>query len=681
MNKVLRRPMALLATVVVVLQAVSLAYYLSDPFAIGTAPGLSDYLYFFLVAAHLAWAAGIALPIARKARRVRIGLLFRGPEVLAGGTLVLFLFVFIYALNANMDYAQRFASMSGALRLAPDTTVERANAVLRFLPLILANLLVYLYPRLAKRRLSRRVHGAGVFAPWGLPSAVVSALLYAAALPSLFVLEGLPFLAFVCLVPLFATLVSGPRRWAVFYGVLFGCVQTMITNYWLATYGLISLQFIVVVYLAWYLVFMALSVPLVRAFGATGLLWLPVTWVVFDYLRSVGFLGYPWAMLGTALYSVPVLTQIASVFGVWGVTFLVLFANAALAYVVVRGLRRRRVRPAVPATAAVLVVLTLAFGLPRLVAVRNEPKVPSVRVALIQQNTDPRKDDYSSTFSVLTRLTDEALRKSPDLVAWSETAFVPNIRRWGAMDPESHPLARLVHRFRDYQQSIGTWLVTGNDDYVLETDAAGQTVRKDYNAAVLFSAEGERVETYHKINLVPFTEDFPFREQLPWVYQLLIQFDVNLWERGHRRVVLHHPEFAFSTPICFEDGFPNDVRRFVRAGAQVILNLSNDYWSLTEVEAKQHVANSVFRAIENNRPLLRATASGETCHIDTAGRIIATIPYYEEGYLVTDVALVERAGTVYTALGDWLPAICGLAVSVGFIYIAIRRRPASLEQR
>lgn len=681
MKNLLRRPLALLAAVVVVLQAFSVAYYLWDPFRIGTAPALAEYLYFILVAAHLAWAAGITLPIRGKERRLRVGLLFRGPEVLAGGTLVLFLFVFIYALNANMDYAQRFASMSGALRLAPDTTVERANAVLRFLPLFLGNVLVYLYPRLAKRRLSRRVHGSKTLAAWGLPSAVISALLYAAALPSLFVLEGLPLLAFVCLVPLFVTLVSGPRRWAVFYGVFFGCVQTMIANYWLATYGLISLQFIVVVYLAWYLVFMALSVPLVRSFGAAGLLWLPVTWVVFDYLRSVGFFGYPWAMLGTSLYAVPVLTQISSVFGVWGVTFLVLFVNAALAYVVVRRLRRRRVRPAVPVTAAVLVLLTPAFGLARLVAVHNEPEVPSARVALIQQNTDPRKDDYSTTFSVLTRLTDEALRKDPDLVAWSETAFVPNIRRWGAMDPESHPLARLVHRFRDYQRSIGTWLVTGNDDYVLETDAVGQTVRKDYNAAVLFSADGERVETYHKINLVPFTEDFPFREQLPWVYQLLLQFDVNLWERGDRLVVFQHPQFTFSTPICFEDGFPNDVRRFVRAGAEVILNLSNDYWSLTEVEAKQHVANSVFRAIENNRPLLRATASGETCHVDTAGRIIATIPYYQEGYLVTDVALVERGGTVYTALGDWFPASCGLALVVGFVCVAIRRRPRAVQRR
>jgi apolipoprotein N-acyltransferase len=612
---------------------------------------------------------------------VAIAFLFRGPELLAGCTLLLFLFVFIYALNANMDYAQRFASSTGALLLAPDTTVERANAVLRFLPLFAGNVLLYLYPRLAKRRLSRRVHGPGAVGPWGLPLALISALLYAAALPSLFVLEGVPMLAFICLVPLFLALVAGPRRWAVFYGVLFGCVQTMIANYWLATYGLISLQFIVVVYLAWYLVFMTLSVPLVRAFGAVGLLWLPVTWVVFDYLRSVGFLGYPWAMLGTALYSVPVLTQISSVFGVWGVTFLVLLVNATVAYVLTCTIRRRRIRLFVPATVAGLVVLALLFGLWRLVSVRNEAKVPSARVALIQQNTDPRKDDYTTTFSVLTRLTDEALRTDPDLVAWSETAFVPNLRRWGAMDPESHPLARLVHRFRAYQRSIGTWLVTGNDDYVLETNAAGQTVRKDYNAAVLFSADGERMETYHKINLVPFTEDFPFREQLPWVYQLLVQFDVNLWERGHRRVVFHHPRFAFSTPICFEDGFPNDVRQFVRAGAEVILNLSNDYWSLTEVEAKQHVANSVFRAIENNRPLLRATASGETCHIDTAGRIVATIPYYEEGYLVTDVALVERRGTVYTALGDWFPVVSGLAVIVGFAYVALRRKPASVERR
>jgi apolipoprotein N-acyltransferase len=198
----------------------------------------------------------------------------------------------------------------------------------------------------------------------------------------------------------------------------------------------------------------------------------------------------------------------------------------------------------------------------------------------------------------------------------------------------------MVREFLKYLDSIDTWLVTGNDDYTLETSQTGEEIRKDYNAAILFSNRGERVKTYHKIHLVPFTEYFPYQKHFPGFYQLLLDFDVYLWEPGSEWTVFQHPEFSFSTPICFEDCFPNHIRIFIDEGVEVIINLSNDFWSLTEVEAKQHYINSVFRAIENRKPLLRSTASGLTCYVDTTGKLQSSLPYYEEGYLIAEVSLL-----------------------------------------
>jgi apolipoprotein N-acyltransferase len=178
------------------------------------------------------------------------------------------------------------------------------------------------------------------------------------------------------------------------------------------------------------------------------------------------------------------------------------------------------------------------------------------------------------------------------------------------------------------------------------------------------------METYHKIHLVPFTEYFPFKKQLPWLYHFLLSFDAYLWEPGERRVVFHHPLFTFSTPICFEDSFPNDVRLFVTEGAQVILNLSNDYWSQTDTEAMQHAANAVFRAVENRRPLARASASGLTCVVDTRGRIAVRGAFYEPSLLVVDVTLPRRNFTVYTMFGDWFPAAMALLL-FGFALASI----------
>ena len=221
----------------------------------------------------------------------------------------------------------------------------------------------------------------------------------------------------------------------------------------------------------------------------------------------------------------------------------------------------------------------------------------------------------------------------------------------------------MVRDFLEYQQELGTWLLTGNDDYVLSEGENGEEVRLDYNAAVLFSTAGERVETYHKIHLVPFTEYFPYKESLPGFYKLLLAFDVYLWEPGKDRVIFDHPRFSFFTPICFEDTFPDDIRRFIKLGAEVIINISNDYWSLTEVEAKQHYINSLFRAVENRRPLLRATASGLTCYVDPTGKLEAAVPYYSEEYLLAEVPVGNSRLTFYTRHGDWFPLLQGLMLA------------------
>jgi apolipoprotein N-acyltransferase len=182
---------------------------------------------------------------------------------------------------------------------------------------------------------------------------------------------------------------------------------------------------------------------------------------------------------------------------------------------------------------------------------------------------------------------------------------------------------------------------------------------------------------------VPFTEYFPWKEQLPGVYDWLKNRDVYLWEPGKERTVFRHPKFSFSTPICFEDSFPGDVRQFVTAGAEAIINLSNDYWSLTEVEGRQHAANSAFRAVENRRPLVRATASGLTCYVDPEGRFRAALPYYVEGVLVVDVEFVAGGQrlSVYSRLGDWFPlCLLGLLGALAVLASARLRRPPAKEK-
>jgi len=638
-------------------------------------PGLRDIPYFLLLAVHLIWAIYLLLPSKDQNSGALIRFV-RLPEMLLSLTLLLFLFSYIYALNANMDYVQRFMATSGELRLAQDTSLERRLTFIRYGPLLLAGIVAYLIQRIYHRAQLKKIWSNSESAPtwsaivqvWAFPLILLSASLTALAFPSSVNLDGIAVLAFVSLVPLFVVLHVVSYGWGLFYGVCFGVFANLLINYWLGPYSLVSLQVTIIVFFLLYLFFMIPAVWLYRRIRRYRFLVLPLAWVIFDYLRSIGFFGYPWGFLGTTQYEFLPLIQMASVTGVWGVSFVVILINSALSETM-PGLALLRhpsdrlhanpLRPLYVSVGVLLSVLLLGSIYLSLDVYENPlRRSRTARVALIQQNSDPRKHEYTKTFATLRELTDAALKHSPDLVAWSETAFVPNIRRWSKEDPAVSRLARLVGEFKAYQKSTQSWLLTGNDDYDLVISDSGEERRIDYNAAVLFSPDGRREATYHKVHLVPFTEYFPYKSELPGIYDLLLKFDVTFWEPGMVRSVFRHPLFNFCTPICFEDTFPMDVREFVLRGADVIMNLSNDYWSLTEVEAKQHFISSLFRAVENRRPLLRSTASGYTAYVDSAGRQVAGLPFYEEGYLVVDVNLESNGLSVYTRFGDWFPLAC-----------------------
>lgn len=636
-----------------------------------------EYLYAALLVLHALTGALTAFdtgPAAAGERPFSVTLMARASEALFSLTAVFFLFSYIYATNANMDYVQRFMSSHGNLRLAPNSAQERLTALARFLPLLAYDGMAVFFARIRGRKTSESFLNA-----WALPLSLASGIIYALSFPSFLRVAGLPVLAWISLVPLFLALRSVTLGRGVFLGTLMGVIQAMITNYWLGTFNLLTLQFVTVVTALEYVPFMAAALAVMKRSRSLGFIVFPAAWTLFDWMRSQGFLGYPWGMPGVSQYAFIPLIQAASVTGVWGVTFIVVLFNSVAASYVEGRLARTRIAKAPLIVLAAVLAAAMGWGAASMASASAGAPAraagKTVRLALVQQDADPRKDDYRAVFETLIRLTNEALAARPDLVVWSETAFVPNIRRWSREDPQKYPLAALVRDFLAYQKTIGTWLLTGNDDYELVT-RNGVEERFDYNGSVLFSPRGERVETYHKIHLVPFTEYFPFKKELPALYRMLQNFDAYLWEPGKTRVVFRHPLFSFSTPICFEDSFPGDVRLFARAGAQVILNLSNDYWSLTDTEALQHAANAVFRAVENGRPLVRASASGLTCVVDTRGRITARGPLYEPASLVVDVPLGDDGReTVYTRWGDWFPlAMGGLLVIVLIIGLARGRQ-------
>ncbi|HDQ15105.1 MAG TPA: apolipoprotein N-acyltransferase [Sediminispirochaeta sp.] len=670
-----RRNIALLPALIA---AAELLLYFFPPHWAAEVRGTGDALFLAYITTHLMWSWSL---LKHRGKNLAFDL-FRIPEILILYGIAVFLFSYFFAANANLSYAQLYAQTSGNLQLAPNSFLHRLHSMIRYLPLLGVDLWFYFVMRLKKKSPLSLLANAGGPYKWSLLMAFLSGLLYALAQPSFVSLQGWGFLSFIALIPLWSIITRHSLFWGVFYGLSFSILQTLISTYWMGTFSLITLQLVVLLYSLEHLFFFLFLLLIAKRLAKPHLWFIPVFWVLFDFVRTQGFLGYPWGMIGSSLYNYTTLIQIASLGGIYAVSLFVLLTNGLLLeslrqawprfftghsqHLTEGYLRRGLAGPRSSRSPALLLLAlwtgVILFGALSIRSWEDSTADETVRIALIQQNSDPRRSDYRESFDKLARLSRQALMEKPDLVAWPETAFVPNIRKWGAMERGTNSLTRLVHEFRDFQRELGVFLVTGNDDYIEEPDGEGELTRNHFNSSVFFSDGGERLATYHKMHLVPFSEYFPYRDQMPWVYKILKDFDLHLWEKGDEAVVFHHPEFSFITPICFEDSFPGEIQRFVAQGAELILNLSNDYWSMTEVQGQQHFSNSLFRAVENRRPLARATTSGLTAAVSPTGEILDTLPYYQEGLLIVDLPVDPETSSLYLRWGNWLIVVLALVV-------------------
>jgi apolipoprotein N-acyltransferase len=368
----------------------------------------------------------------------------------------------------------------------------------------------------------------------------------------------------------------------------------------------------------------------------------------------------------------------AALWGIWGVSAIVVFPSALIGSALRDGLGgfvaslRRRALP-LAAWAAVFAA-AVGYGI---AAKADLDDAPRWKVALVQQNMDPWKGGvraYAASLDRLVRQSDAALARHADLdlVVWSETAFVPAID-WHTRYRPSGESYQLVRTLREYLARQTVPFLIGNDDGQLARTAAGEEVRVDYNAAILFD-RGRIVDTYRKLHLVPFTEHFPFERQLPGMAAWLRAADTHFWQQGDRWTVFEAGGVKFAAPICFEDTFGYLTRGFFRRGAVALVNITNDAWSFSVPGAMQHMTMAVFRAAEARRPVVRATNAGITCLIDPNGRVLDRLAPFTEGVLVGEVPLYTEGTTLYVRWGDWLPFVAAALLVPAAAYAIVRRR-------
>ncbi|RKX83927.1 MAG: apolipoprotein N-acyltransferase, partial [Spirochaetes bacterium] len=144
------------------------------------------------------------------------------------------------------------------------------------------------------------------------------------------------------------------------------------------------------------------------------------------------------------------------------------------------------------------------------------------------------------------------------------------------------------------------------------------------------------------------------------------------WKKGKKYTVFNADGVKFSTPICFEDTFGNLCRNFVKRGADIIVNMTNDSWSYSVAAEMQHMNMAVFRAVENKRTVVRSTNGGITCSIDPNGKILHFLKPFTESYLISSVPVYNGRETLYTRWGDWFAILIVILASCGVVLSLLR---------
>jgi apolipoprotein N-acyltransferase len=187
------------------------------------------------------------------------------------------------------------------------------------------------------------------------------------------------------------------------------------------------------------------------------------------------------------------------------------------------------------------------------------------------------------------------------------------------------------------------------------------------------------IAQYDKIRLMPFGEYVPLPQWLPGAS--LITGLVGDFTPGDKYTLMPVGGRRAGTFICIESAYPFIARRLTSEGADVLINISNDGYLGPTAVMRQHLANVVFRAVENGRPVLRVTNTGLTAKIDAFGKIEDVTTPFHADVRVWDVPVTLTGSTFFTRHGDVFVYVCNAITVLVFFAILIRNRRSFRQAR
>lgn len=390
-----------------------------------------------------------------------------------------------------------------------------------------------------------------------------------------------------------------------------------------------------------------------RRFGIRAFLLAPFAWVAAEFARNhLAVTGFPWGQLGVSQAMVTPLIQIADLTGVYGVSFLVAAGNV-VGFFLLRPDVGRRFKVALGAFLALALFHVLLYAELRWFQYR-EPEGEPLKVAGIQGNILDPKDWMDAHWSVYPAMVDAALAQAPG----SRVVILPE-----------NPVSMTFEDNPTYRDLMGG--VARKHKVSLVFNGVHRIAEEQYGNSVFCMDENGRVTSvYDKIRLVPFAEYVPFEKFFFFAEAMSQEISHFTAGTAHR---VHRPAgIPVGVTVCYEAVFPEESRAFTVRGAQWLVNVTNDAWFGDTAAPWQHFQNSLVRAVENRRWLVRVANSGLSCIIDPMGRVREAVPLFQRGCLTGEIhPMTDR--TVYVRVGDLFAWLC-VAVMAAYLFLAFRKR-------
>ena len=403
-------------------------------------------------------------------------------------------------------------------------------------------------------------------------------------------------------------------------------------------------------------------------------------WVALEMILARFLGGFPWNLLGASQYRIVPLIQIASLTGLCGISFLIVWMSVSLLCAAAVILRKPNVRSVYLGEIifpTLAVAATFAFGMHRLGHLplpTRELKLTLVQPAIPQTLIwDPASD--MDRFRELMRLSEQSLTNETDVLIWPEAA-IPKMLRYD--DDIREPVLNFARHHR-------VWMIVGSDDAEPAHNSSDTNAVNYFNASFLISPDGEIVNRYCKRDLVIFGEYIPLSKWLPFL-KWFTPIDGGFTPGDKAaRFAMPNLQIKTSTLICFEDVFPGLARDAAPDDTDFLVNITNDGWFGEGAAQWQQAASACFRAVENNLPLVRCANTGISCWIDEAGRFREIFSdkngsVYGAGFMTVQLPIIEnREPTFYHKHGDWFGWGC-VGFSVALIAGSISKKVLKSEK-